>query len=173
MDSVCEQRLSYVKQETKKSVKYVPLSIYDEQLSGRTLRKDFTNMFYSSGPWQFRDNAYGLPGDFGDLEGADLYDKLSRERDNLSKSNNFDNLAAERKKQDYIASQNRISQNNAHKYSNTPLQLPSITISDKNIVGIPETSPDAETFVLAANPLKEKLTPAQRIKNRRLKKINA
>lgn len=60
MDAVSESRLSRAeKTRSKKKVKYVPLSIYDEQLSGLTLRDKFSDMFYSSGPWQFRDDAFG------------------------------------------------------------------------------------------------------------------
>jgi hypothetical protein len=36
---------------------YVPL--IDEQLSGRSLRDVVSNMFDSSGPWSFRDDAFG------------------------------------------------------------------------------------------------------------------
>lgn len=60
MDAVSESRLSRAeKTRSKKKLKYVPLSIYDEQLSGLTLRDKFSDMFYSSGPWQFRDDAFG------------------------------------------------------------------------------------------------------------------
>lgn len=58
MDAVSEARMTSAEQScSKKKRKYVPMSMYDEQLSGITTRDKFSDMFYSSGPWHFRDNA--------------------------------------------------------------------------------------------------------------------
>ena len=58
MDAVSEARMTSVEQSCSKAKrKYVPMSMYDEQLSGITTRDKFSDMFYSSGPWHFRDNA--------------------------------------------------------------------------------------------------------------------
>nr|WRJ69621.1 hypothetical protein TetV2_00172 [Oceanusvirus sp.] len=100
MEAVSEQRVRRVKHESKKEVKYVPLSIYDEQLSGRSLRNEFTDMFYSSGPWRFRDNSYGIPRK-GEKETDErlldlTFAQLQRQRDNLAASP--DEVASERRR---------------------------------------------------------------------------
>jgi hypothetical protein len=100
MEAVCEQRVRRTRHEVKKEIKYVPLSIYDEQLSGRSLRNEFTDMFYSSGPWKFRDNAYGIPR--GEAREADerlqdlTFAQLQRQRANLAAAP--DEVATERRR---------------------------------------------------------------------------
>lgn len=100
MDAVGEKRVSRAERESRKTVRYVPLSIYDEQLSGRSTRDDFSNMFYSSGPWSFRDDFAGVP-----LDGADgkdggaaalAFDELQRSRSDLV--SNPSAVAAERRR---------------------------------------------------------------------------
>lgn len=60
MDAVSEKRVDMASRSAKKTVRYVPLSIYDEQLSGRSVRDEFGDMFYSAGPWGFRDDFGGI-----------------------------------------------------------------------------------------------------------------
>ena len=62
MDAVGESRLAKAEDSrAARSAKrtYVPISLYDEQLSGASTRDKFSDMFYSSGPWHFRDDAFG------------------------------------------------------------------------------------------------------------------
>lgn len=60
MDAVSDKRINTAEREAKNTVKYVPMSILDEQLSGKSTRDEFDNMFYSSGPWGFRDDIGGI-----------------------------------------------------------------------------------------------------------------
>lgn len=55
MDAACERRVASA-ESSNKNVKYVPLPIYDQQMSGNTMRDYITDMLYSTGPWMFRDN---------------------------------------------------------------------------------------------------------------------
>lgn len=100
MDAVGEKRVTRAERESRKTVKYVPLSIYDEQLSGRSMRDDFSNMFYSSGPWMFRDDFAGIPaaGDRDEIDDATelAFTELQKSRADLVSSPNA--IAAERRR---------------------------------------------------------------------------
>lgn len=86
MDSICQQKILKARHSVKKKkVKYVPMSIFDEQLSGRSLRNEFTDMFYSSGPWRFRDNAYGISR-AGSKDFEDLFAAMQAKRLALAES---------------------------------------------------------------------------------------
>ena len=101
MDAVGEKRVSRAERESRQTVKYVPLSIYDEQLSGRSVRDDFSDMFFSSGPWSFRDDFAGFPSagerDEDDADAADLaFSELQKSRGDLTSSPS--SVAAERRR---------------------------------------------------------------------------
>ena len=98
MDAVGQLRVARATKEIKQTVKYVPLSIYDEQLSGRSLRDDFANMFYSSGPWNFRDDISAIgPGKDDDRDAMALaFTELQRNRADLTSSPEA--IAAERRR---------------------------------------------------------------------------
>lgn len=100
MDAVGEKRVSRAERESRKIVKYVPLSIYDEQLSGRSTRDDFSNMFYSSGPWMFRDDLASIPWSGERQEDDDAMDlafsEMQKNRADLASSPS--SAAAERRR---------------------------------------------------------------------------
>lgn len=90
MDSVCEKRIEQAVKQTKRVVKYVPMSLYDEQLGGRSMRDKYGDMFSSGGPWRFRDDHYGGA---GPKEGPYPFDE---ERGDIASSP--DSVAAERRR---------------------------------------------------------------------------
>lgn len=100
MDAVGEKRVNRAERETRKTVKYVPMSIYDEQLSGRSMRDFFSNMFYSSGPWAFRNDfaSVQLPGARKDDDDALAlaFSEMQKERADLTSSPS--SVAAERRR---------------------------------------------------------------------------
>lgn len=56
MDSICEQKIRSMRKSSRTKIKYKPLSLIDEQLSGKSLRRQFHDMFDSAGPWMYRDD---------------------------------------------------------------------------------------------------------------------
>lgn len=100
MDAVGEKRVGTAERRAKSTVKYVPLSILDEQLSGKSTRDDFGDLFYSSGPWGFRDDFAGIPRASERQEDYDALDvafaEMQRKRGDLTSSPEA--FAAERRR---------------------------------------------------------------------------
>eukprot|EP00873_Tetraselmis_striata_P033737 jgi/Tetstr1/454001/TSEL_040920.t1 len=84
MDAVGERRVVQAEHEARKTVRYVPMSIYEEQMSGGSLRDEFAKMFESSGPWMFRDSIGGP--EEGDDSLAQRFSEMQRARKNLAAS---------------------------------------------------------------------------------------
>ena len=100
MDAVGERRASAAEREAGTRVKYVPLSMLEEQLSGASTRDRLSDMFLSSGPWGFRDDFGGIARDTEAAEedaALDLaFSELQRNRTDLTSSPGA--VAAERRR---------------------------------------------------------------------------